>query len=81
VKTTDAVGAAPVRVAVTQLSSVATPTPPEPSPPQVVDVLSRLVSGVVNAILSPFVASNASNTPGAPAGAPTMWALLAFVRR
>jgi nucleoside phosphorylase len=44
----------------------------------VVDVLSRLVSGVVNAILSPFVASN---TPGAPAGAPTMWAVLAFVRR
>jgi nucleoside phosphorylase len=36
------------------------------------------VSGVVNAILSPFAATS---TPGTPAGASSMWALLAFVRR
>ena len=36
------------------------------------------MSGVVNAILSPFAASS---TPGTPAGAPSMWALLAFARR
>jgi len=34
--------------------------------------------GVVNAILSPFAASS---TPGTPADAPSMWALLAFARR
>ena len=59
-------------------SSVATPTPPASSPPDGVGVVSRLVSGVVNAILSPFAASG---MPGAPADTPSMWALLAFVRR
>ena len=48
------------------------------SPPHVVGVVSRVVSGVVNAILRPFAASS---TPGAPADAPSMWALLAFARR
>ena len=36
------------------------------------------MSGVVNAILSPFAASN---TPGAPAATPSVWSLLAFARR
>jgi nucleoside phosphorylase len=44
----------------------------------VIGVVSQLVSGVVNAILSPFAASN---TPGAPAETPSIWALLAFARR
>jgi nucleoside phosphorylase len=67
-----------VRPAPTQISPIAVPTPPAPSPPNLIGVVSQLVSGVVNAILSPFIATNA---PGAPAGAPAMWALLAFVRR
>jgi nucleoside phosphorylase len=58
--------------------TVATPAPSAPSPPPVVGVVSRLVTGVVNAILSPFAATGA---PGTPAAAPSMWALLAFVRR
>jgi len=40
--------------------------------------VSRVVSGVVNAILSPLAASN---TPGAPAETPWLWSLLAFARR
>jgi nucleoside phosphorylase len=40
--------------------------------------VTSLVSGVVNAILSPFAASN---TPGAPAAMPSVWSLLAFARR
>jgi nucleoside phosphorylase len=58
--------------------TVATPEPSAPSPPPVVGVVSRLVTGVVNAILSPF---GATGTAGTPAAAPSMWALLAFVRR
>lgn len=65
-----------LRTASTQVSTLVAPS--TPVPPPVVGVLSRLVSGVVNAILSPFAASG---TPGAPADAPAMWALLAFVRR
>jgi nucleoside phosphorylase len=71
-------GAASLRTAATLSSAVVTPSPPEPTPPHVVGVVSRLVSGVVNAILSPL---SASSTPGTPVGAPSMWALLAFVRR
>jgi nucleoside phosphorylase len=41
-------------------------------------VVSGLVSVVVNAILSPFAATDA---PGAPAATPSVWSLLAFVRR
>jgi nucleoside phosphorylase len=67
-----------VRVASAPSSAVATPTPPAPSPSDAVGVVSKLVSGVVNAILSPFAASG---MPGVPADAPSMWALLAFVRR
>jgi len=67
-----------LRTASAQASTVAPPSPPAPSPSQVVGVVSHLVSGVVNAILSPFAASG---IPGPPADAPSMWALLAFVRR
>ena len=71
-------GAASLRTASTQPAVVASPSPPQPSPPHVVGVVSRLVSGVVNAVLSPFATSR---TRGAPADAPSMWALLAFARR
>jgi nucleoside phosphorylase len=40
--------------------------------------VTSLVTGIVNAILSPFAASN---TPGAPAATPSVWSLLAFARR
>jgi hypothetical protein len=53
-------------------------TPPEPSPSNVVGVVSKMVSGVVSAVLNPFAATD---TPGAPADAPSMWALLAVARR
>jgi nucleoside phosphorylase len=89
---TDTVGAKPLadstqppgtgslRMASIQSSPVESPAAlmPKPLLPKVVGVVSRLVSGVVNAVLSPFAASS---TPGAPADAPSMWALLAFARR
>ena len=56
----------------------ATQSTPKPKPLNVVGVVTQLVSGVVNAILSPFAAENA---PGVPAEAPSMWSLLAFARR
>ena len=68
-------GAASLRTASTQPSVVASPSPPQPSPPHAVGVVSRLVSGVVNAVLSPFAASS---TPGQPADAPSMWALISL---
>jgi hypothetical protein len=73
-------GVASLRIASTQSSPVESParSTPKPMPANVVGVVSRLVSGVVNAILSPFAARN---TPGEPAAAPSMWALLAFARR
>jgi acetyl esterase/lipase len=40
-------------------------------------VESGMVAGLVNAVLNPF----AAGAPGAPVEPPTMWALLAFVRR
>jgi nucleoside phosphorylase len=58
-----------------ETSAVSTP---KPLLPNVVGVVNKLVTGVVNAILSPFAASS---TPGTPADAPSMWALLAFARR
>jgi nucleoside phosphorylase len=67
-----------LRTASIQSSAVATPRPPAPGLPRVVDVVSRLVSGVVNTILSPFAASATSEVP---ADAPSMWGLLAFARR
>jgi nucleoside phosphorylase len=68
----------------TQTLSTATPsvqvtTAPTPKPlSPMVTAVTSLVSGVVNAILSPFAASN---TPGAPAAMPSIWSLLAFARR
>jgi nucleoside phosphorylase/outer membrane biosynthesis protein TonB len=68
----------------TQKLSSATPTAklttlptPKPLLPMVTAVTS-LVSGVVNAILSPFAASN---FPATPAATPSIWSLLAFARR
>jgi nucleoside phosphorylase len=75
--------AASSRIAVTPVAAVATtnadltPAPPASTMPSVVGVVSRLVLGVVNAMLSPFAAS----VPGTPAGAPAVWSLLAFARR
>jgi len=58
--------------------TISTPSTPKPVQPNVVREGTTLVSGVVNAILSPFAASS---TPGAPAEGPSIWSLLAFARR
>ena len=77
-------GAASLRNVTTQTLSTATQstaltTEPTPKPrPQVMTAVTSLVFGVVNAILSPFAASN---TPGTPAATPSLWSLLAFARR
>jgi nucleoside phosphorylase len=70
---------ASLRVATTPspVVTISSPTP-KPVQPNVVQAVTTLVSGVVNAILSPFAASS---TPGAPAEAPSIWSLLAFARR
>ena len=68
-------------IASTPSSSVSTPSAkltPASTPPNLMSVVSGLVSVVVNAILSPFAATDA---PGAPAATPSVWSLLAFVRR
>jgi nucleoside phosphorylase len=75
---TETTVATSLRTASTQTSTLAPLNSSPPSAPPVVGIVSRLVTGVVNAILSPFAASGMS---GAPADAPAMWALLAFVRR
>ena len=76
-------GTTSLRVAVTPFSAVATssaaPTPTAQTVPSLVRVVTGLVSGVVNAILSPFTAANAAGTT--PVGMPSVWSLLAFVRR
>ena len=69
------------RVASTQSSpvvTVSTLSTPKPVQPNVVRAVTALVTGVVNAILSPFAATS---VPGAPAEAPSIWSLLAFARR
>ncbi len=78
-------GTASLRIPATEQLSVATPNaeptaapPPKPMTPNVVTAVMSLVSGVVNAILSPFAASN---SPEAPAMTPSIWSLLAFARR
>ena len=43
-----------------------------------VGLVSRVVTGVVNAILKPLAAIS---SPGTPAGVPSLWAMLAFARR
>ncbi|AGB25344.1 nucleoside phosphorylase [Mycobacterium sp. JS623] len=70
---------AALRIATTELPAVTTAvTTPKPVQPNVIRAVTALVSGVVNAIVSPFAASS---MPGAPAGAPSIWSLLAFARR
>lgn len=61
--------AAPAVSVPTPASTVITPTPADP--------MSRLVSTVINAVLSPF----ASSAPTAPVQSPAEWTLLAFARR
>ena len=65
-------------VATSTAEPTAAPSQPEPTPPNAMNVVAGLVSGVVNAILSPFAASN---TQGVPADAPSMWTLMAIARR
>ncbi len=60
-----------------QLTTLPTAPTPNPLLPMVTAV-TRLVSGVVNAIVGPFAASN---SPGSPAATPSIWSLLAFARR
>jgi nucleoside phosphorylase len=68
-----------LRMTSIQSSPVETSVASTPKPvPNVVGVVNKLVTGVVNLVLSPFAASS---TPGAPADAPSTWALLAFARR
>ncbi|HTI78672.1 MAG TPA: 5'-methylthioadenosine/S-adenosylhomocysteine nucleosidase, partial [Mycobacterium sp.] len=72
---------ASLRIASTETSPVvtmSTQSTPKPVQPNVVRAVTALVSGVVNAILSPFAASS---MPGAPAETPSIWSLLAFARR
>jgi len=70
-------GVEPQRTVSPQSPAAATPSETEPGP-RVVGVASRLMSGVAEAILTPFAATG---TPGAPADPASMWALLAFARR
>jgi nucleoside phosphorylase len=66
---------APVASAILTRAAVAEPSPP---PPNRVGVVRTLLTGVVDAILSPF----ASNRPtGEPAATPMVWSLMAFARR
>lgn len=75
-RTEQRTGTTSLRTPSTEQLSVA--TPPTPVPPNVVTGMISLVSGVVNAILSPFAASSSQETP---AVAPSIWSLLAFARR
>src|SRR5690349_8682604 len=59
-------------------ATISTSATPKPVQPNVVRTVTAVVSGVVNAILSPFAAES---TPGAPAEGPSIWSLLAFARR
>jgi nucleoside phosphorylase len=58
-------------------ANLTTEPTPQPLSPMATAVTS-LVSGLVNAILSPFAASN---SPGTPAATPSIWSLMAFARR
>ncbi len=62
--------------ALSTLSGAATPSAPTPSP-LVVGVVRQVVSGVADAIMTPFAAGDTSGTPAEP----SMWAMLAFARR
>jgi nucleoside phosphorylase len=70
-----------LRIATTESSpvvTISTPSTPKPVQPNLVRAVTALVSGVVNAILSPFAAVS---SPGAPVEVPSIWSLLAFARR
>src|SRR3954470_23969641 len=72
---------ASLRIASTETSPAVTMTTQPPLKPlqaNIVRAATALVSGVVNAVLSPFAASS---VPGAPAEAPSIWSLVAFARR
>ena len=61
----------------TQSAALTTESTPKPVSP-LITAVTRLASGLVNAILSPFAATGA---PGAPAETPSIWSLFAFARR
>jgi len=72
---------ASLRIASTETSPAVTMTTQptlKPLQANIVRAATALVSGVVNAVLSPFAASS---VPGAPAEAPSIWSLVAFARR
>jgi nucleoside phosphorylase len=71
-------GGASLRTASIPSPTVIAPRAAEPAPVPMVGVVSRVVAGVVNAILRPLAAIS---SPGTPAGVPSLWAVLAFARR
>ena len=69
-------GGASLRTA--SIPSPAVIAPRVAGPVPMVGIVSRVVMGVVNAILRPLAAIS---SPGTPAGVPSLWAMLAFARR
>jgi nucleoside phosphorylase len=67
----------PAAVALADREADAQTSSPPPHPERT-GVVSSVISGVVETILSPFAVNN---RPGQPAGAPMVWSLLAFARR
>ena len=71
-------GSASLRTATIPSPTVIAPRAAKPAPLPMVGLVSRVVSGVVKAILKPLAAIS---SPGTPAGVPSLWAMLAFARR
>ena len=71
-------GGASLRTASIPSPAVIAPRVAGPGPVPMVGIVSRVVMGVVNAILRPLAAIS---SPGTPAGVPSVWAMLAFARR
>ena len=71
-------GSASLRTATIPSPTVIAPRAAKPHPLPAVGLVSRVVTGVVNAILRPLAAMS---SPGSPAGVPSLWAMLAFARR
>ena len=71
-------GGASLRTASIPSPTVIAPRAAEPAPLPMVGVVSRVVAGVVNAIMRPLAAISSRGTP---AGVPSLWAVLAFARR
>ena len=71
-------GSASLRTATIPSPTVIAPRAAKPLPLPTVGLVSRVVTGVVNAILKPLAAMS---SPGSPAGVPSLWAMLAFARR